>query len=388
MYSLKSVPNVDPAVISYAKKLVQQRSITPDDNGCQTWLASKLSELGFKCHHLPCHGVSNLVAEIGTGTTTIGFCGHTDVVCAGDETQWYSPPFAAEQQKDFIVGRGISDMKGGIAAMLAATENVLTSPLTDTRFMWLITSDEEGEAEYGSKHIAQWLAANNYQLDMCIVGEPTAKHHTGDGIKIGRRGALSGKIVIQGKQGHVAYPQHAVNAIHEMHKVTNNLLSIDWEAGSDDFPSTSLQITYIDSGTFTDNIIPASCAICFNVRFDHHFSIESLKAFIEQRLDQNEYISDIVWERPCEPYFCAESGKGALIDAVDKAVLKHTGKFPLVTTSGGTSDGRFFASPHTQIVELGLPNNTIHQVNERAHVSDIVSLVDIYTSILEDLLLP
>lgn len=386
MHSLKSVPNVDPVVITYAKKLVQQRSITPDDNGCQTWLASKLSDLGFKCHHLPCNGVSNLVAEIGTGTKTIAFCGHTDVVCAGDETQWSSPPFAAEHQKDFIVGRGISDMKGGIAAMLAATESVITSAPTDTRFMWLITSDEEGEAEYGSKHITQWLAANNYQLDMCIVGEPTAKHHTGDGIKIGRRGALSGKIVIQGKQGHVAYPQYAVNAIHEMHKVTNKLLAIDWDAGSDDFPGTSLQITHIDSGAFTDNIIPASCAICFNVRFDHQFSIESLKALIEQLLGQDEYISDIVWERPCEPYFCAESGKGALIDAVDKAVLKHTGKFPLVTTSGGTSDGRFFASPNTQIVELGLPNNTIHQVNERAHVSDIVCLEDIYTSILRDLL--
>jgi len=253
--------------------------------------------------------------------------------------------------------------------------------------MWLITSDEEGEAEFGSKEIKAWLDARGITLNAVIVGEPTAKSVTGDTIKVGRRGAISGRIRVKGKQGHVAYPQYADNAIHKMAKVINAISSIQWESGSDDFPGTSLQITHIDSGAFTDNIVPAHCAICFNIRYSHEYSMASLEALIESQVTEVVDSFEIEWERPCVPYFTHNDHQNSLIKAVEQAIVKNTGRFPVLSTAGGTSDGRFFAGADTQVVEVGVPNKTIHQINERIHLSDLVTLEDIFTDLLDSLLL-
>lgn len=384
--------------IAYSMELMARESITPKDAGCQQWLSKKLITLGFRCHQFEVNGVKNLVAGIGVGEEVIAFAGHTDVVPPGPLDKWQTPPFEPGIIDNELVGRGAADMKTGVAAMLAACERVLGSSATqhnnrptkiasNKTFMWLITSDEEGEAEFGSKEIKRWLAERNIQLRAVVVGEPTAKQSTGDTIKVGRRGAISGRIDVKGKQGHVAYPQYAENAIHKIADVIQAINAIQWDSGSDDFPGTSLQITHIDSGDFTDNIVPANCSICFNIRYSHQHTMASLKALIEAKVSETVDKFDIKWERPCVPYFTSNHGKDSLISAVEGAILKNTGRFPVLSTAGGTSDGRFFSGDNTEVVELGVPNQTIHQINERIHVSDLVTLEDIYTDLLNQILL-
>ncbi|BDX05662.1 succinyl-diaminopimelate desuccinylase [Planctobacterium marinum] len=373
--------------ILYSLELMSRKSITPKDAGCQDWLMEKLASLGFVCHPFEVNGVKNLVAEIGAGERVIAFAGHTDVVPPGPVEKWHSDPFEPVVIDNELIGRGAADMKTGVAAMLAASERVLRlSRHLNAKFMWFITSDEEGEAEFGSKEIKAWLDKRNISVDCVIIGEPTAKLATGDTIKVGRRGAISGRIQVKGKQGHVAYPQYADNAIHKMAKVIDAISSINFDAGSDDFPGTSLQITHIDSGDFTDNIVPANCSICFNIRYSHEYSMASLEALIQERIEAVVSSADIQWERPCVPYFTHVDQQNSLIKSVEQAIIKNTGRFPVLSTAGGTSDGRFFASEHTQVVEVGVPNKTIHQVNERIHISDLVTLEDIFTDLLSGLL--
>ena len=373
--------------ILYSIELMARKSITPEDAGCQDWLTEKLTALGFLCHQFEVNGVKNLVAEIGEGERVIAFAGHTDVVPPGPLEKWHSDPFEPVIMDNELIGRGAADMKTGVAAMLAASERVFKlSRHLKAKFMWFITSDEEGEAEFGSKEIKAWLDKRNLHVDCVIVGEPTAKLATGDTIKVGRRGAISGRIHVKGKQGHVAYPQYADNAIHKMAKVIDAINSIDFDGGSDDFPGTSLQITHIDSGDFTDNIVPANCSICFNIRYSHEYSMASLEALIQERVDAVVENTNIQWERPCVPYFTHVDQQNSLIKSIEQAIIKNTGRFPVLSTAGGTSDGRFFASEHTQVVEVGVPNKTIHQVNERIHISDLVTLEDIFTDLLSDLL--
>lgn len=392
LYKIKGPENnevvsTDAKSILYSLELMGRKSITPDDAGCQQWLQEKLTNLGFECHQFTVNGVKNLVAEIGEGDKVIAFAGHTDVVPPGPQEKWKTPPFEPTIIDNELIGRGAADMKTGVAAILAATERFLAlSQQLSKKFMWLITSDEEGEAEFGSKEIKAWLDARGIQLDAVIVGEPTAKQHTGDTIKVGRRGAISGRILVKGKQGHVAYPQYAENAIHKMAKVIDAISSVEWEQGSDDFPGTSLQITHIDSGDFTDNIVPARCSICFNIRYSHEHSMGSLETLIQERVSDVVDKFDIQWERPCAPYFTHHDQHNSLIKSVEQAIVKNTGRFPVLSTAGGTSDGRFFAGEHTQVVEVGVPNKTIHQINERIHISDLVTLEDIFADLLVDLL--
>lgn len=373
--------------LSYSLELMSRASITPEDAGCQQWLIGKLHDLGFTCHQFEVSGVKNLVAELGEGSEVVAFAGHTDVVPPGPLDKWQINPFEPMVIGDELIGRGAADMKTGVAAMLAATERVLNNKmLRSKKYMWLITSDEEGEAEFGSKEIKKYLDKQDIQISYCLVGEPTAKLSTGDTIKVGRRGAISGRIHVYGKQGHVAYPQYAENAIHKMAKVIDAINSIEWDKGSDDFPGTSLQITHIDSGDFTDNIVPANCTICFNIRYSHKYNMESLEAMIHQRISRVVDRFELQWERPCIPYLTENKQHNSLISAVERAIHKNTGRFPVLSTAGGTSDGRFFSNKHTQVVEMGVPNKTIHQINERIHVSDLVTLEDIYTDLLTELL--
>ena len=385
--SIQPLPSIAPArSIYFAEVLMARASITPQDAGCQSYLIYKLEKLGFFCEKYTINGVSNLVARWGQGPNHFAFSGHTDVVPPGPLDKWKSPPFSPVISKNKLYGRGAADMKTGIAAMLAATERTIASlDKEKVSFWWLITSDEEGEAEWGSKWIAEYLASKNVQLDMCLVGEPSASASTGDTIKIGRRGSLSGTIHIAGKQGHVAYPKTAVNAIHKASNVINALTQYPFDEGSDDFPGTSLQITHMDTGSFTDNIVPSAVRIEFNVRYSWQFNQNSLSVLLRSIINNIDTEAEVSFSRPCEAYLSKpkSNAEHCLIACVEKAIKGATGRYPVISTSGGTSDGRFFASEHTQVVEVGVPNTTIHQINEHIHVSDLLTLEDIYTDILK-----
>ena len=385
--SIQPLPSIAPArSIYFAEVLMARASITPQDAGCQSYLIYKLEKLGFFCEKYTINGVSNLVARWGQGPNHFAFSGHTDVVPPGPLDRWKSPPFSPVISKNKLYGRGAADMKTGIAAMLAATERTIASlDKEKVSFWWLITSDEEGEAEWGSKWIAEYLASKNVQLDMCLVGEPSASASTGDTIKIGRRGSLSGTIHIAGKQGHVAYPKTAVNAIHKASNVINALTQYPFDKGSDDFPGTTLQITHMDTGSFTDNIVPSAVRIEFNVRYSWQFNQNSLAVLLRSIINSIDTEAEVSFSRPCEAYLSKPNSNAehCLIACVEKAIKSATGRYPVISTSGGTSDGRFFASEHTQVVEVGVPNTTIHQINEHIHVSDLLTLEDIYTDILK-----
>lgn len=385
--SIQPLPSIAPArSIYFAEVLMARASITPQDAGCQSYLIYKLEKLGFFCEKYTINGVSNLIARWGQGPNHFAFSGHTDVVPPGPLDKWKSPPFSPVISKNKLYGRGAADMKTGIAAMLAATERTIASlDKEKVSFWWLITSDEEGEAEWGSKWIAEYLASKNVQLDMCLVGEPSASASTGDTIKIGRRGSLSGTIHIAGKQGHVAYPKTAVNAIHKASNVINALTQYPFDKGSDDFPGTTLQITHMDTGSFTDNIVPSAVRIEFNVRYSWQFNQNSLSVLLRSIINSIDTEAEVSFSRLCEAYLSKpkSNAEHCLIACVEKAIKGATGRYPVISTSGGTSDGRFFASEHTQVVEVGVPNTTIHQINEHIHVSDLLTLEDIYTDILK-----
>lgn len=369
--------------LSHAKALINKNTVTPNDNGCQQYLAATLQKLDFTCEHFTVNGVSNMIARWGRGAKNIAFCGHTDVVPPGPLSSWRYPPFEAHVEKSRLYGRGAADMKTGLAAMLGACQRILpTLNPHDFTFWWLITSDEEGDAEYGSKWIKQTLDTRGVDLDICLVGEPTASSVTGDTIKIGRRGALSGTIDVTGKQGHVAYPHSCDNAIHRASRIINELLNLGWDGGDVDFPGTSLQITHMDTGAFTDNLAPGKCRIEFNVRFDGSFTLSSLQSKLIQYVKNLDNNATISWSRPCEAYQSDARKEACLITIAEGAIYRATGRYPLLSTSGGTSDGRFFATKGTQVVELGVPNTTIHQVNESIHLSDLLTLEDIYADML------
>lgn len=387
--SIQPLPSLAPArSIHFAEVLMARESITPIDAGCQSYLIYKLEKLGFICEKHKINGVKNLIARWGQGPIHLAFSGHTDVVPPGPIDKWKSPPFSPVISENKLYGRGAADMKTGIAAMLAATERTIASlDPSNMSFWWLITSDEEGEAEWGSKWIAEYLSSKNVQLDMCLVGEPSASTRTGDTIKIGRRGSLSGTIHITGKQGHVAYPKTAVNAIHKASSVVNALTHYPFDTGSDDFPGTTLQITHMDTGSFTDNIVPSSVRIEFNVRYSWQFNQNSLSLLLRDIIKNVDVQAQVSFSRPCEAYLSSPNNDSekCLITCVEKAIKGATGRYPVISTSGGTSDGRFFASERTQVVEVGVPNTTIHQVNEHIHLSDLLTLEDIYTDILKNI---
>ncbi len=376
------------AALSYTKTLVNFESITPKDAGCQAWIAEKLKKLGFEIISLPVNGVSNMIARYVSpnSVTKFSFCGHTDVVPAGEHSLWSYPPFAGQIVNNKIYGRGVADMKGAIAAMLAAIERFFDySDDIHCDIYVLLTSDEEGEAQYGTKEIKSWLDAHGVVLDYCLVMEPSCNNFIGDTIKIGRRGAISGSIECKGKSGHVAYPQYAHNAIHHLIDISTKLTNINWrDEGSEDFPGTSLQITGFASENYTDNIIPASAHIKFNIRYSHQYNETSLKNCINVAVGEESSIN-IQWERACEAYMTTIQQDNCIITMLEKVIYRTMGNFPLLSTAGGTSDGRFLADDHTQVIEFGLSNKTIHQINESVDISDITDVSYIYEALLKDI---
>lgn len=384
-------------------QLVHRPSVTPNDAGCQQYISRILKQIGFSIESFEKQGVSNLIAKLGNGPIRVAFSGHTDVVPAPYPENWSSDPFTLAVDGEKITGRGVADMKGGIAAMLAGFEMVVAHLDFDQfTFYFLITSDEEGEAEFGTQEIIDKLENRGELPHLCIVGEPSCQTVVGDVLKIGRRGSLSGEITIHGQQGHVAYPTNANNAAHKAMTLGSWLSSLSWDEGTKDFPGTHLQITAINTGEWTDNIIPGRCTLQFNVRYSHKVSQEDIVKRINDGLMQLKQLTSdisIEWSRPCVPYLTStenieshhfsndiESSKLLqdfdLIVEAEKAIFSEVSIFPRLSVSGGTSDGRFISNKGAQVVELGLPNHSIHKTNEHIHKQDLLSLTKIYKRLL------
>ncbi len=371
--------------LELAKELIRRQSVTPNDAGCQLFIAEMLSQIGFKIEHLCIGEVDNLWAVHGTEAPLFCFLGHTDVVPTGPIGEWKFPPFEPTEHDGMLYGRGVADMKGCIASFLnAANEFVQEHPDHKGSLAILLTSDEEGPGIDGTAAVIREFESRKLKIDYCLVGEPSSEEALADVVKVGRRGSLNGKLQVTGKQGHVAYPQLAVNPIHLALPALMELSSHQWDKGNEFFPPTSFQISNINSGTGADNVIPGKLDALFNFRYSSEVTAEQLQATVHEVLDRHNLDYEIKWRLSGLP-FLTKSGR--LVEAIVKAVENECGKKPVLSTAGGTSDGRFVAPTGSEVAELGLINRTIHMINERASVAHFDSLSKIYKSIIEQLLL-
>ena len=370
--------------LDLAKSLISQASITPDDKGCQSIMIERLKKIGFEVHSLKFADVDNFWATRGSSGPIFAFAGHTDVVPAGNEDEWNTVPFKPTIKDGYLYGRGAADMKGGLAAMVTATESfVKDNPNHKGTIAFLITSDEEGVAINGTVKVMDYLKEKNQKIDYCLLGEPSSTSVTGDVIKNGRRGSLNGVINVNGKQGHVAYPHLAKNPIHLFSQALSDLCSQEWDSGNEYFPATSFQVSNIHSGDGVTNVIPGKAKIMFNFRYSTETTKEELMAKVHEILDNHKIDYTIDWSHSGYPFL---TPVGDLVSACVSAVEETKDITPELSTSGGTSDGRFIAQEGTQIVELGPVNATIHQVNESILVEDLEDLSHIYSKVLSKIL--
>ncbi len=380
---MTSSPDIS-ATQSLASELIARKSVTPADAGCQTLLAERLAAIGFAIEHLRFDDVDNLWARRGTDGPLLAFAGHTDVVPPGPADAWDSDPFTPEVRDGLLYGRGAADMKSSIAAMVTACERfVAAHPDHTGSIAFLITSDEEGPSINGTVKVIEQLEARGEKIDWCLVGEPSSRERTGDTIKNGRRGSLNGALQVRGKQGHVAYPQLADNPIHRAAPALAELAALEWDNGNDHFPPTTFQVSNIHSGDGTVNVIPGTVDILFNLRFSTESTVESIQARTHAILDSHALDYTLDWKLSGPPFL---TPAGELVDAATAAIRQVTGLQTELSTSGGTSDGRFIAPTGAQVVELGPVNATIHQVNECVSISEINDLSVIYEEILKHLL--
>jgi succinyl-diaminopimelate desuccinylase len=371
-------------VLELTADLIRRPSQTPDDAGCQALLSGMLAQLGFTCRDLPFGEVSNLWAVRGASGPLLVFAGHTDVVPPGPADQWTSPPFEPSLRDGYLYGRGAADMKASLAAMVVAVERFLAErPEHGGRIGFLITSDEEGPAIGGTRAVMEVLAAEGIRLDYCVVGEPSSSQVLGDTIRVGRRGSLSGELTAHGVQGHVAYPELADNPIHRLAPALAELAATRWDDGNEHFPPTTWQASNIAAGTGAGNVIPGRLCLSFNLRFCTEQTAASLQRQVAEILDRHRLRYDLRWTLSGEPFLTTG---GALIDATVAAIEAVSGAAPRLSTSGGTSDGRFIAPSGCQVVELGPCNATIHKVDERVAVHDLEPLARMYAGILARLL--
>ncbi len=370
--------------LELAKSLISQASVTPDDNGCQSIMIERLKKIGFEIRSLKFGDVDNFWATRGNSGPIFAFAGHTDVVPPGNEDAWNTMPFEPTIKNGFLFGRGAADMKGGLASMVTATESfVKENPNHKGTIAFLITSDEEGVAINGTVKVMDYLNENNTKIDFCLIGEPSSTSITGDVIKNGRRGSLNGVIHVKGQQGHVAYPHLAKNPIHFIAPALSDLCSLEWDSGNEYFPATSFQVSNIHSGDGVTNVIPGEAKVMFNFRYSTETTKEELMSKVHEVLDSHkiDYILD--WSHSGFPFLTPE---GDLVSACISAVEETKEITPELSTSGGTSDGRFIAQEGTQVVELGPVNATIHKVNESILVSDLEDLSRIYSKVLTKIL--
>lgn len=364
-------------------ELIACQSITPRDSGCQELIKKHLQPLGFKCEMLNFGEVKNLWATKGKDGPTLCFAGHTDVVPPGPIQDWKFDPFKATFNEDLVYGRGASDMKSGLAAMVTGVEDFLKMKEDfNGRIAFLITSDEEGPAIDGTKKVINELKKRKENFDWCIVGEPSSKKVLGDTIKVGRRGSLTGFLKIKGTQGHVAYPHLALNPYRLIVPIISDLLDIEWDKGNEFFPATNLEIVNISGSNDAVNVIPGEVELIFNFRFNNIWNYKRLKSKIYNVLDKNKVSYELLWRESGEPYLTKE---GDLIRTSQQVIRELVGIDPILSTDGGTSDGRFFAPLGIQVIELGSINSTIHKVNESVPVNDTPQLAKIYFGIMNSL---
>jgi succinyl-diaminopimelate desuccinylase len=372
------------ATLDLSSALIARASVTPDDKGCQQLLAERLEKIGFVIENLRFGDVDNLWARRGTSAPLFAFAGHTDVVPTGPLADWDNDPFKPTIKGGYLYGRGAADMKGSIAAMLTACERFVAEHDNHTgSIAFLITSDEEGPSVNGTVKVVEQLETRGEKINWCLVGEPSSQNQTGDIIKNGRRGSLCGVLTIKGQQGHVAYPQLADNPIHRAAPALSELTGIEWDQGNAFFPPTTFQISNIQAGTGAENVIPGSIELSFNLRFSTESTADSLKSRVTAILDSHQLDYDIQWRLSGQPFL---TPAGELVDAARKAIQSHVGITTVLSTSGGTSDGRFIAPTGAQVVELGPVNATIHQTNECVNTAELDKLSDIYEEILKQLL--
>ncbi len=364
--------------------LISRASVTPQDVGCQQLMCDRLAAIGFNIEPLRFADVDNFWARRGTAGPLLCFAGHTDVVPTGPVEQWHTPPFQPEIRDGLLYGRGAADMKGSLAAMVTACERfVAKRPDHKGSIAFLITSDEEGPSINGTVKVVQHLEARNEKMDWCLVGEPTSSNVVGDVIKNGRRGSLNAILKVRGVQGHIAYPQLAKNPIHLATPALTALTAIEWDRGNEFFPPTSFQISNIKGGTGATNVIPGELEVVFNFRFSTESTEAGLRQRVHEVLDHHKLDYTIDWALSGNPFLTA---KGELVEATQKAIRSVVGIETELSTSGGTSDGRFIAPTGAQVLELGPLNATIHKLNECVAVEDLDTLSDIYEQLLENLL--
>ena len=374
----------DDATLALTRELIARQSVTPDDAGCQYAMVSRLKQAGFSVDTMRFGEVDNFWATHGTSGPLLVFAGHTDVVPPGDEASWDSDPFQATVIGDELFGRGAADMKASLAAMVVACEQFIEQhPDHAGRIGFLITSDEEGPAKNGTVKVMESLSSRGEQIDWCVVGEPSSTKTLGDLVKNGRRGSLNARLIVNGTQGHIAYPHLADNPIHHAMPALDALAKEAWDNGNDFFDPTSLQISTIRAGQGVTNVIPGRLEVLFNLRFSTELTAEAIKSRCEDILKAHGLSYDIEWSLSGEPFL---TEPGALLDAVMQSIEAVAGCRPEVSTGGGTSDGRFIAPSGAQVVEVGHVNATIHQCNERVKLADIPKLTEIYKGILERLL--
>jgi succinyl-diaminopimelate desuccinylase len=370
--------------LELTKDLIGRRSVTPADEGCQAVMAQRLAAAGFACESMRFGSVDNLWARHGTASPVFCFAGHTDVVPSGPLEEWATDPFQPTLRDGLLYGRGAADMKSGVAAMVTAAEAFVTNyPGHRGSVALLITSDEEGPSVDGTKRVAQALAARGQRIDWCLVGEPSSEKTLGDTIKVGRRGSLSGRLTVHGVQGHVAYPQLAENPVHTLAPALTELTQRRWDEGNEHFQPTSFQVSNLNAGTGAPNVIPGELRARFNLRYSPVQTLEGLKQIVEEILHRHGVRYTLEWYVSGEPFYTAP---GELSDAVSAVVAEISGSRPVLSTGGGTSDGRFIAPLGAQVVELGVVNATIHKVNECVRAEDIEALHRMYLGVLRRLL--
>jgi succinyl-diaminopimelate desuccinylase len=372
------------ATVRLAEQLIACRSVTPEDAGCLAIISSRLAAIGFSCEFINRGRVTNLWARRGDRSPLVCLAGHTDVVPSGPLEEWHSDPFLPVHRDGMLYGRGAADMKASLAAFVTATEAfVAAQPAHGGSLAFLLTSDEEGDAVDGTVVVTDALQRRSELPDYCIVGEPTAVRRLGDMVKNGRRGSLSGRLTVKGIQGHIAYPHLAKNPVHLVAPAIATLADIVWDDGNDFFPPTTWQISNIHGGTGANNVIPGSVIIDFNFRFGTASTPQQLQAKMCDILDRAGLDYDIAWTLGARPFL---TGRGALIDAALQAIAAETGIEAELSTTGGTSDGRFIADICPQVLEIGPVNASIHKVNECVALADLPQLAAIYRRIIEQLL--
>ncbi len=368
------------------KELIKLESITPNDAGCQELIAERLKNIGFNIENMKFGEVDNLWARYGTKPPLIIFAGHTDVVPTGPLDAWDSPPFKPTVKDGFLYGRGSCDMKSGLAAMIIAAENhIKANKKFNGSIGFLLTSDEEGPSIDGTQKVIKQLLDSDEKIDYCIVGEASSETQLGDQIRVGRRGSLHGKLIVHGQQGHIAYPDKALNPIHAVSPAIHELSTTTWDAGNEFFPPTTFQISNIHAGTSATNIIPGVLGLLFNFRFSTESNVLDLQFKVNQILESHNLKFDLEWDLSGSPFL---SNQGDLTKAAVDSIKDLTGITPKLSTGGGTSDARFIAPTGAEVIEIGPVNNSAHEINESVKISDLETLTKIYESILAKIVIP